>query len=233
MLTVGSGNEAQRREWVKRKLQDLPAGLRILDAGAGEQQFREFCAHLHYVSQDFGEYDPRKNASSLQMPSWDYGKLDYICDIASIPEADASFDAIMCTEVFEHLPDPLPALKEFSRLLKDGGTLILTAPFCSLTHFAPFHFSTGFNRYWYEHHLGAHQLEIIELKTNGSYFEYLAQELRRLPAITERYAKRSVGRLQKVVVRAVLSLLQRSANLDEGSHELLCYGYHVLARKRG
>jgi ubiquinone/menaquinone biosynthesis C-methylase UbiE len=148
VILVGTHNEATRVAWLERTLKQIPSGTRILDAGAGEQQFRKFCTHLEYVAQDFGQYDGTGDSSGLQMGSWDQEKLDIVCDITEIPEPDASFGAIMCIEVFEHLSDPLAALREFSRLIKPGGHLVLTAPFCSLTHFAPFHFATGFNRYF-------------------------------------------------------------------------------------
>lgn len=38
---------------------------------------------------------------------------------------DSSFDTILCVRVFHHLPNPEPAVKEFSRLLRPGGHLIL------------------------------------------------------------------------------------------------------------
>lgn len=76
-----------------------------------------------------------------------------VSDITMIPAPDASFDAILCSEVLEHVPEPTHALDEFVRLLKPGGTLILTAPFASLVHMAPYHYCSGFSRYWYEHHL--------------------------------------------------------------------------------
>ncbi|HET6991949.1 MAG TPA: class I SAM-dependent methyltransferase, partial [Bacteroidia bacterium] len=119
-------NESNRMEWIQKQLKKLPAGSRILDAGAGEQPHRPYCAHLNYVSQDFAQYNPEKLDSGLQMEKWDYGKLDIISDITAIPEPDGSFDAILCSEVFEHIPDPNAAVKEFSRLLRKGGTLILT-----------------------------------------------------------------------------------------------------------
>src|SRR5206468_2559034 len=104
----------------------------------------------------------------LQMTAWDYGKLDIVSDIAAIPEPDGSFDAILCSEVLEHVPDAVKVIGELARLLRSGGTLILTAPFNSMTHFAPYHFSTGFSRYFYEHHLPASGLTIEELSHNGN-----------------------------------------------------------------
>jgi len=41
---------------------------------------------------------------------------------------DDSMDMIICQEGIEHLPNPLLLLQEFNRILKKGGTLILTTP---------------------------------------------------------------------------------------------------------
>ena len=229
---VGTTNEPNRVAWVEEQLRALPAGSRILDAGAGEQRFKPFCSHLEYVSQDFGQYDGAGNNSGLQMGSWDNSGLDIISDITAIPEADASFDAILCTEVFEHLPRPIDAIREFSRLLKDGGVLIITAPFCSLTHFAPYHYYSGFNRYFYETHLKLHGFDIEELCPNGNYFEYLAQEIRRLPSIVERYSGVGLSWPERRAQQRLLRMLERASSTGSASSELLCYGYHVLARRR-
>jgi len=45
------------------------------------------------------------------------------------------------------------ALDEFTRLLKPGGVVILTAPFASNVYIVPYHYCSGFFKYWYEHHL--------------------------------------------------------------------------------
>lgn len=228
---VGTRNKQAREAWLEKTLARIPAGSTILDAGAGERRFQEFCDHLDYVSQDFAAYDGAGDGHGLQMGDWNQSALDIVSDITAIPRPDASFDAIMCVEVFEHLPDPLAALGEFARLLRPAGYLILTAPFCSLTHFAPYHFSTGFNRYFYEKHLGDRGFEILDLEPNGNFFEYLAQELRRLPTVAERYASHCLGRIERFAVRSLLGALARMSGRDQGSGELLCFGYHLLAQK--
>lgn len=229
---LGWLNESTRSNWLEEALKQIPVGSRILDAGAGEQQFRRFCEHLNYVAQDFAQYDGQGDGTGLQTGEWKQTDLDIVSDIAAIPEPDASFDAILCVEVFEHLPSPLLALKEFARLLRSGGQLIVTAPFCSLTHFAPYHFYTGFNRYFYETHFPAHGFEIAEITPNGNYFEYLIQELQRLPLISRQYSEDEPKGLEKYQLETVLKMLERFSRKDSGSAEVLHFGYNVRAVKR-
>jgi ubiquinone/menaquinone biosynthesis C-methylase UbiE len=231
MFKVGTTNEAVREKWIEQTLKKIPQGLTLLDAGAGECQFKKYCGHLKYIAQDFGQYDGSGN-TGLQQGSWDNSKLDIVSDITSIPLPDHSVDAIMCTEVFEHIPDPLTALKEFTRLIKPGGYLLLTAPFASLTHFAPYHFASGFNRYFYEKHLPANGFVIDELQLNGNYFEYIAQENRRIKSIAAKYANRKLNLVEKAIIHLNLYILQRLSKRDTGSSELLCYGIQVFARKK-
>jgi len=232
MVLVGTRNKATRDAWLKDTLQKIPAGSRILDAGGGELQYKPLCKHLNYVSQDFAQYDGEGDGKGLQTGAWDQTRLDIISDITAIPEPDESFDAIMCIEVFEHLPEPIKAIKEFSRLLRPGGHLIITAPFCSLTHFAPYHFYTGFNRYFYQEHLSRNGFEIVDLVENGNYFEYLGQEVRRIPSIAEKYAGEKPTFIQSLVIRIMLSMLERFTEEDKGSNELLHFGCQVYAIKR-
>jgi len=228
---VGEGNSIARETWLEAALRTIPPGHRIIDAGAGELQYKRFCTHLDYVSQDFGQYDGEGNTVGLQMDHWDNSRLDIVSDICSIPVADNSFDAVMCIEVLEHVPDPVAAIRELDRILRPGGTLVVTAPFCSLTHFAPYHFSTGFSRYFYETHLSDY--EILDLAANGNYFEYLAQELRRLDSVSTQYAGQRLGRLTKILISLLNRRLASLSKAGDQSQELLCYGHHVLARKGG
>ena len=228
---IGTDNEAKRINWIEKALLTIPACARILDAGAGELKYKKFCSHLEYVSQDFCQYEGKGDEKGLQTEKWDTAQIDIVSDIVAIPEKDKSFDAIMCIEVFEHIPEPIKAIKEFYRLLKRGGYLILTAPFCSLTHFAPYHFYSGYNRYFYEHHLKEAGFEIMEISPNGNYFSYLAQEIRRIPYCANRYASKKVSRFTRLIIKILLYILENIEKNDKNSTEFLCFGYHVLARK--
>ncbi|MDO9406423.1 MAG: methyltransferase domain-containing protein [Polaromonas sp.] len=230
--TTGTLNEATRNDWVRTQLGALSPGKRLLDAGAGEQQYRKYCTHLEYVSQDFAQYDGSGDKTGLQTGKWDNSNLDIVSDITSIPVPDESFDVVLCTEVFEHLPDPARAIKEFSRVLKSGGELIITAPFCSLTHFAPYHFATGFNRYFYESHFAANGLQAASYDMNGNYFDYVAQEVRRIESVAETYAaRRHVHVWERLAIWVVLNMLKRMSRSDGGSGALLTFGYHIRAVK--
>jgi ubiquinone/menaquinone biosynthesis C-methylase UbiE len=223
---AGTKNLIERDLWVKNTLLKLSGGGRILDAGAGEQRYRSYCSHLSYVSQDFCQYEGDGNTKGLQTGTWDTSRIDIISDIIDIPEPDASFDAILCTEVFEHIPDPIAALNEFHRLLRSGGELILTAPFCSLTHFAPYHYYSGFNKYFYEHYLTKIEFTITEITANGDYSEYAAQELIRLQTL---YGK------SPLYLRICIAIILRFINVNRSlinTNDLGCFGYHIRAFKK-
>ena len=222
-------NEESRNAWLKNILTSLPPGQALLDAGAGELRNKPFCEHLDYVSQDLCQYEGDGNAQGLQTGKWDTSKIDLVCDIVNIPKPDASFDVILCSEVFEHLPDVQKALDEFSRLLKPGGKLIITAPFASFVHFAPYHDATGFSKYWYEYHLPSRNFEIQELTPNGDWFAYLNQEILRLPGMARRYGDWSWPVAYLLAGIGFLYFLIRRRS--KSAEDLACFGWHCVAVK--
>lgn len=229
---IGCGNEENRHAWVRSTLGKIAAGKRILDAGAGTQPYRDACRHLIYVAQDFARYDGTGDQRGLQTGEFNYGQLDIVSDLTAIPEPDQAFDAVLCTEVLEHVPSPETALREFARILKQGGDLILTAPFVSFTHFAPYHYCTGFNRYFYEVHLASLGFEVVELAANGSFFDLLAQEMRRVDHVAARYAGARLGIVARIARKLFLRRLEELRSVDRGSSEFACYGLHLHARRR-
>lgn len=164
----------------------------------------------------------------LQTKSWDTSKINLVSDITDIPAPDDSFDAILCSEVLEHVPEPTHALDEFTRLLKPGGVLILTAPFASNVHMAPFHFCSGFSKYWYEHHLSNRGFEIRELVANGDWYSLLRQEITRLGGM-----ERSKGNWiwPLAYLYSLLGMFYFVLRADKSAEDLACFGWQCVAVK--
>jgi len=230
--SVGLNNRWDRERWIKKTLKEIPEGESILDAGAGELKNKPLCAHLKYTSQDFAQYDGKGDGVGIQSKSWDNSKLDIVSDITAIPVENNSFDNVLCSEVLMHLPNPIDAIQELSRIIKPGGKLILTAPFCSLTVFAPFHFYSGYNTYFYKKGMKDFGLEILEMTHNGNYFEYIAQELRYSKDVAQKYSNLQMTLVEKISQRILLSFLQKASKQDKGSKELLSFGIHIVAKKK-
>ena len=228
-----NNNQENREKWLKKSLKEIRKNSKILDAGAGELQYKKYCGHLKYTSQDFGQYTGNNIQEGLQTGKWNNSLIDIVSDIVNIPVKKSSFDAIMCVEVLEHLPQPALAIKEFSRILKKDGTLLITAPFASITHFAPYYFANGYSKYWYEKILVEAGFSIVEISYNGNYFLYLAQELKRLLSVASAYSR--ISRMQRLVYELlsipIIKILDNLSSNNHKSEELLCFGLHVIAKK--
>ena len=233
MPIIKDQNRIKRQDWLKETLEKLPNGSRILDAGAGELQNRKYCSHLDYVSQDFCEYKGAVGGApdeGLQSENWDTTCIDLVSDITAIPAPDTSFDAILCSEVLEHVPEPTHAIDEFARLLKPGGIMILTAPFSSNVHFAPYHFCSGFSKYWYEHHLESRGFEIETLVANGDWYALLRQEISRLGSLERQLGNWTWPLAYGYSLLGTVYFAIRSNVLAE---DLACFGWHCVATKKG
>ena len=229
--SIGTKNSFMRDEWVKSQLLCLDKDQKILDAGAGESQYKKYCTHLKYTAHDISIYDGIGNLKGIQKGDRNYSSIDIISDIYDIPVANETFDAILFTEVLEHLTDPVKVFNELNRILKKEGTLIMTAPFNSLTHYSPYHYSTGFTINFYEYHLQKFGFEIISIEPNGNYFDYISQELRRINSISTKYSNLKLGFIYKISIKILLNFMKIATKSDSGSSELLCYGYHVKCKK--
>lgn len=107
----------------------LPPKTRVLDAGAGEAPYAELFAHCEYVTADW--------PNSVHGGA---GSADIIASLESLPVADDTFGAVLCTEVLEHVPQPEAVLAELHRVLAPKGQLCLTVPFVWPVHEEPFDF---------------------------------------------------------------------------------------------
>ena len=220
-------NQFERDNFIITELKKIPPSNLILDAGCGNQPYRKYCSHLNYRAQDFGKYDTdfKKMIGSEGVGGTDgykYGELDYISDIWDIKEKDNTFDTILCSEVFEHIPYPIKTIQEFSRLLKKNGKLILTAPSNCLRHMDPYFFYTGFSDRWYEKFLSESGLKIESITPVGDYYSWLAVEMMRTATSHSFFAK-------LLVTPAFLYFYNKRKTAE--SIDTLCKGYHIVATK--
>jgi SAM-dependent methyltransferase len=229
-------NHQAREQWIAKTLSDLPKGSSVLDVGAGECAYKKYCDHLDYVAQDIAQYDGVGDGAGLQTGHWDTSKLDFVCDLYDIPE-DRQFDTVFCSEVLEHVVDPVRALEKMVRLVSPSGRIILTAPFNSLTHFAPYHYCTGFSQYFYQHHLERLGFEIEQLTANGGYFDMMDQELGRVGRVRKQFGvwiPEPVTFLMSQLARLNMRFLAKmdGNRMTRGSRELQCMGWFVIARAK-
>jgi 2-polyprenyl-3-methyl-5-hydroxy-6-metoxy-1,4-benzoquinol methylase len=180
---VDCENESFRDAWVHKTLSTLRTSENqsLLDVGAGLQPYRKYAEEIgfRYKAHDFSMYRPESElAGGLQNSSWHYPAADFNCDILNIP-SNSKYEIVICTEVLEHVPDPVAAFDKMVSLLAPDGLLVVTVPLMSLMHQAPYWFQSGLSPQWFEYHSKQRQIEIKELSIYGDYADYLEQEILR------------------------------------------------------
>jgi ubiquinone/menaquinone biosynthesis C-methylase UbiE len=217
-----------RETWVAAKAASLRVGSKVLDVGAGECPYRKFFDHCEYKTQDFSRY--HGSASSSESERWNYGHIDYVCDINAIPVSNESFDAVLCTEVLEHVPEPINALAELGRILVRGGRIFLTAPLGSGLHQQPFHFYGGYTPYFYQRVLGNSGFEIVEVRPIGGLLKHVGQEVYRAGRMIAAKAPQHLSLFTRLILLCWLP--RRLAELEKDVFvEEFTVGYLVEARK--
>lgn len=231
-----SFNLVRRDRWIAAQAAQLPAGTKVLDVGAGSCPYRDLFAHCEYRTQDLA---PLRGD---QLRYGAYGQLDYVSDLAAIPVPDASFGAVLCTEVLEHHPEPIAVVKELARVLEPGGTLILTAPLGSGIHQEPYHYYGGYTPWWYERFLGAAGLTDISVEPNEGSLRFFGQEALRFVMTTNPFKMDLSFVIRLLWFPAWIALLPLLGLavpilckfMDRFDRERrFTVGYHVTARRIG
>lgn len=112
-----------------RSLAHLVSG-RVLDVGCGQKPYSCLFNCDEYVGL---EIDTPENRI--------FKKADKFYDGKHIPFGDSFFDSIVTNQVFEHVFNPDEFLSEICRVLKPGGTLLITVPFVWDEHEQPYDFA--------------------------------------------------------------------------------------------
>ncbi len=120
-----------RRFWHAHKNREVVKkveGQWVLDVGCGSGTIvkRLLKKGKNVVGVDIG-----KNFLNFCQSSYGYAAF---CgaDARYLPFSDNCFDTIVCSEVIEHLNKPEKSLKEFERILRPNGELVITTPNASV-----------------------------------------------------------------------------------------------------
>jgi SAM-dependent methyltransferase len=218
-------------DFIQRVAEELPAGARVLDAGAGECVYKPLFEHCRYESVDL----------AVGEAAWNYGNLDHIAPLDDLPMADETFDAVVCTQVLEHLERPRESVREFHRVLRTGGRIYLTAPMAHVEHQTPYDFFR-YTSFGLRSLLSDAGFQEITVEPFGGMFTRWAYELPRalsvFPALRSREGGiRPVSALMiplkvscYVMVRAAQRCLLFLERLDKSKNDP--FGWWAIAVKK-
>ena len=119
---------------IKYKKLKLETGQLLLDMGCGEGRHSigallETPANVIGLDLSFEDL----NTAKSRLNDFDLSGRDTFCtfgvgNIENIPLETASLDAVMCSEVLEHVDSPKDSIQELVRVLKPGGVMALSVP---------------------------------------------------------------------------------------------------------
>jgi len=135
-------------------VRELAAGIRgrVLDVGCGSRPYESIFDVSEYVGL---ELDTPQNRLT--------GRADVYYAGKTFPFQPASFDAVVCNQVLEHVFEPDAFIGEIARVLKNEGQLLLTVPFVWDEHEQPRDFGR-YSSFGLVALLGRNGFEVIELR---------------------------------------------------------------------
>ena len=156
--------------FMKKVALETPNKIKVLDIGAGHKPYESLFKHCFYESCDHKTVLDK--ISKHEKP-----QHSFYCDITKeIPKPDNYYDLIICNEVVEHINEPHLAFKEFNRILRSKGKLVITAPQCHGLHQEPYNYF-NFLSYGLEYLLKKSDFVNIKITPLGGIFHLLGKVL--------------------------------------------------------
>ncbi len=127
----GESSSFGPRQWLRHQLlldllvRHVPKGdTRVLDAGCGEGRLAELIAEKGFEVTGFDDSEASIAQARARLPEAKF----WVGTMDQIKLEDSSVDAVVSGEVLEHLDDDKAAVREMFRILKPGGTAVVSVP---------------------------------------------------------------------------------------------------------
>lgn len=102
--------------------------IKILDVASGTGYGVDIFSSK--LSRDISYFATEIDSEAIGYSAEYYPESEHIQgDVQSLPYSSDTFDVIVSYETIEHVPDPEGALREFNRVLKDGGNVFISVPY--------------------------------------------------------------------------------------------------------
>lgn len=113
---------------LKSRQFDLRGAKSILDVGSGAGQIIQHLLKFADPGARITGFDLSHEMLKRARRRLESDRPQFVtADLTQLPFPDRTFDCVTCGYVLEHLPDPRPGLAELSRVLVDGGRMLLIA----------------------------------------------------------------------------------------------------------
>lgn len=191
-------------------------GGRVFDLGCGSSPYRELLEHEGH------------DVVAVDWPGTRHGRqgVEVFADVSkALPFRDGVADTVTAFHVLEHLREPARFLAEVRRILRPGGTLVVSVPFMWGIHEAPDDYYR-FTRHGLEHLHGAAGLDVVHIREATGFWSMVA-----LKVCYRTF--RGSGKWTRPLWRPVWAVLQSLGRLLDGRRSGAdeTAGYLLVARR--
>jgi len=228
MFTYNS-SRVHLQNFLLEAAQTLGADDLVMDAGSGEGYYKPLFKNTNYYSTDFVQVEKQ------------YGEVNFVGKLENIPVKQGTFDAVLLTQVLEHIPNPSLVLDEIYRVLKPEGKVWLSAPLFFPEHEVPYDYYryTQYGLRYIVEMVGFEVIDLHPLEGYGATFSYqLKYAIKHLPINPKEYGSGIIGfiiSVLRVLLTPLFLILSKLLDYSDQKSKItkngMCKNYCIVAKK--
>ncbi len=184
----------------------------LVDIGCGNKPYIDFFSHVdRHIGVDIAG-----------------DEADIIADAVFLPLQSDSIDVVLCNQVLEHESEPDKLLVEISRILKEGGLLILSAPQMGRLHGEPYDYYR-YTRWGLKYLIEKNGMKIDIVESHGGFFRSIGSHFDFF--IIDYFGKNKC--IKNILRFTVININNFMSNFIDNliRWEKDTLGYNIIARK--